>query len=229
MVGLLGKKLGMTEIFNEKGQFCPVTLIEAGPCFVNRVTKTPTTQVLELGFIKRTKKKKSQGEFVHFSSFPFSQKDQWQKGSELTVAVFKDAKLVNVSGLTKGRGFAGAVKRHNFSGGPKTHGHRHVLRSLGSVGMCSYPGEVVRGKKMPGHFGNEKATIQSLEVMRIEPDQNLLIIKGGIPGRNGGIVKIVSKEDVSGKEAKSTEKNQEQTEAVEKAPESQSQEETKQK
>lgn len=227
MVGILGKKLGMTEVFDEKGRVCPVTLVEAGPCFVNRVFTTPTVQILELGFQRRKKlpvtgsltnrfgvgstgrsrrKKRNQSDFVFLASFPFSGEKKWQKGEKVLVTVLGKAKRVHICGLTKGRGFSGVVKRHGFSGGPKTHGHRHVLRTLGSVGMCSYPGEVARGKKMPGRFGHTRTTIRDLEVVRIELEKNLLIVKGGIPGKNGSVVRIFAKEEITSQEAVSEKK-----------------------
>jgi large subunit ribosomal protein L3 len=194
--GILARKIGMTEIFDQAGDCIPITLFEAGPCFVLAVKSLDEKrQKLSLGFSQKTKKnkpRKNQSEYRWIKEVEYGTEKQFKAGDEIKVDIFQDVKQVNVTGLSKGRGFTGVVKRHNFHGGPKTHGHRHALRTLGSIGACAFPGKVFKGKKMPGHYGNQKVTIKNLKLVRIDPAQNFLLVKGGVPGSNGSLVKITS-------------------------------------
>ncbi len=204
MKGLLGKKIGMTEIFNVDGDCIPVTLLQVGPCFITKVQmNSDDEQILQLGFGDKNKVNKpmagsfkfNKGRgFEYISEVPCSspsQEEKYKIGDQITIAIFDGIKTVDIMGTSKGKGFTGTVKRHNFSGGPKTHGHRHVLRSAGSTGACAYPGRVFKGKKMAGRSGNARVTLKNIELLQIEKDKNLLVVKGCIPGKNGGFVRVI--------------------------------------
>ena len=200
--GLIGKKIGMTQIFDENGAAVPITLIEAGPCYVTqiRVPEHDKYNAVQLGFGETKPSRLTGGQLGHLnnSSAPplrylreFRVKDHDLKlGDKVTVDVFEVGDHVDVVGTSKGKGFAGAVKRHGFSGGPKTHGQSDRQRAVGSIGATSGTGRVFKGKKMPGRMGNQRVTAQNLSVALVDPDRNLIGIRGSVPGSKGGLVMI---------------------------------------
>lgn len=204
MKTLLGKKLGMTQFFLEDGRCMPVTVIELGPCSVLQI-KTKDKDgynALQIGYGERKEKhmnKPSMGRFKKAGTKPldFIQEvrvdkvDDFKPGQALTVETFADVRWVDVIGITKGRGFAGGVRRHNFGGGPKTHGQSDRQRAPGAIGRAhSISQGVLKGKRMAGHMGNVPRTIKNISVVRIEPDKNLMYIHGAVPGPMGGFVRV---------------------------------------
>lgn len=216
MKGLLGIKVGMTQVFDENGVVTPVTIIQAGPCFVTQV-KTEATdgynavqvgfgeiaerrlnrpQQGHLGLLKtddeHPRRKKNNGipAVRHLREFRTGSASDFEVGQQLTVEQFEVGERVDVTGKTKGRGFAGVVKRHGFAGGPKTHGQSDRRRAPGSIGATSGTAHVFKGKKMAGRMGNETNTSQNLEVVRIDPERDLIAVKGAVPGAKGGFVII---------------------------------------
>lgn len=200
--GLIGKKVGMTQIFDETGSAVPVTLIEAGPCFVTQV-RTPEKDgyvAVQLGFEEIKPKRLTGGQLGHLkrNNLPplrflreFRAKETEVKaGEKVTVDVFGVGEHVDVIGTSKGRGFAGAVKRYGFRGGPKTHGQSDRQRAPGSRGAGSTPGRVFKGSRGPGHMGNARVTSQNLKVVIVDPERNLLGVRGAVPGARGGVVMI---------------------------------------
>ncbi len=198
--GLLGYKLGMTRIFREDGTVVPVTVIQAGPCWVVQV-RTPERDgysAVQLGFDtkKRVNKPmrghlKGLGNLRHLREFKILDgADQVTVGQKVDVTIFKPGDLVDVTGTSKGRGFAGVVKRHGFAGGPKTHGQSDRWRAPGSIGANTDPGRVIKGLRMAGHMGHERVTVQNLEVVRVDPERNLLFVKGAVPGPPKGLLMI---------------------------------------
>ncbi len=200
---ILGKKLNMTSFFSEDGRAIPATIIEAGPCVVTKVKKADGPDkydAVQLGFRERKKVNKPlAGIFKEFKknfqvlkefrlSFQNIQ-ENYQKNDQITVAIFENVKKVDISGISKGKGFQGGVKRHGFAGGRASHGDRHVLRQIGSVG-ASFPERVWKGKRMPGHMGVQRSTIKNLEVLKIVPEENILIVKGAVPGHKNAILEI---------------------------------------
>jgi len=199
---ILGKKIEMTTIFNDDGVPVPVTLIEAGPCVVTKVKTADSADkynAVQLGFLtaKRISKplagilKEFDQKFKKLKEFRLSDNEisSFKKGQIIKAEDFIGIKKVNVSGLSKGRGFQGGVKRYGFAGGRASHGDRHVLRQIGSVG-ASFPERVWKGKRMPGHMGPRRFTIKNLEVIKVFPDQNILAIKGAVPGHKNTILEI---------------------------------------
>lgn len=197
MKSLIGKKLGMTQIFDAEGRRVPVTVIEAGPCSViqRKTTATDGYEALQLGFgvQKESRLTKPQvGQFKKAGVETMSElrevrvdaSDETKAGDTITVAVFEDINFVDVSGTTKGKGFQGVVKRHGFSGGRASHGS-HMHRRTGSIGMCTLPGRVFKGKKMPGQMGNINVTTQNIKVVQVRAEENLILLKGAVPGANG--------------------------------------------
>jgi len=195
---ILGKKQGMSQIFDKHGNVVPVTVIEAGPCFITQIKdeKKDKYQAVQIGYeklkekkITKSKKKKPYRYLREFSIFnsQFSKKI----GDEIKIDIFKEGDIVKVSGISKGKGFQGVVKRHGFSGGPASHGHRHVLRTPGSIGSA-FPQRVFKGKKMPGHTGAQRVTISGLKIVKVDSKNNLLAVKGAVPGPNGGLLEIYS-------------------------------------
>lgn len=198
---ILGKKLKMSQIFDKDGNVIPVTLIEAGPCFVLQVKKKEKDgyEAVQVGFeklkekkITKTKRKKPfrylrefRGEGLKIADF--------KEGQEISISIFKEGDLVEISGISKGKGFAGAVKRWGFAGRPKTHGTKHEEREIGSAG-ASTPHRVVKGKKMPGRGGGKRITIKNLKIVKVDPEKNLLYVKGAVPGSRGSLLEIKSKE-----------------------------------
>ncbi len=214
MKGLLGIKLGMTQVFDEDGMVTPVTIIQAGPCYVTQVKTEETDgysavqvgfgetkaqrltggQKGHLGLLKKSKKhpnRKDGGDVPavkHLREFRTKSAEDYNIGQVLTVEQFEVGERVDVSGKSKGRGFAGTVKRHGFAGGPRTHGQSDRHRAPGSIGSTSSVGRVFKGQRMSGRMGNDHLTIQNLEVMRVDGDKNLIAIKGAVPGAKGGLV-----------------------------------------
>lgn len=203
MKGLIGKKIGMTQIFDESGLAVPVTLIEAGPCYVTQIRNPEKDgyNAVQLGFEEVKPKRLTGGQLGHLKNndLPplrflreFRIKDpQVNEGDKLAVGdVFAVGEQVDVVGTSKGKGFQGVVKRHGFRGGPKTHGQSDRQRAPGSVGAGTSPGRVFKGKRMPGHMGFERVTIHNLRVEYVDADRNLLGVRGAIPGPKGGVVMI---------------------------------------
>ncbi len=200
--GLIGKKVGMTQIFDDTGAAVPVTLIEAGPCFVTQVRRTEADgySAVQLGFDEVKPKRLTGGQLGHLkrNNLPplrflreFREKDpEVQEGDKLTVDVFAVGEHVDVVGTSKGKGFAGAVKRHHFKGGPKTHGQSDRQRAPGSRSSGTTPGRVYTGSRGPGHMGDERVTVQNLGVVLVDLERNLLGLRGAVPGPKGGVVII---------------------------------------
>ena len=201
MPGLLGKKIGMTSVFSE-GKNVPCTVIEVGPCVVTQVKTVETDgyEAVQVGFVDKKEKhtnKPQAGHFKkagvapkrHLAEFKFD--TEYKLGDEIGVDFFADAAYVTVVGTSKGKGFQGVVKRHGFGGvGQTTHGQHNRLRAPGSIGACSYPARVFKGTRMAGQMGNERVTVQNLQVLNVMPEHNLLVIKGSVPGCKGSIVII---------------------------------------
>ena len=197
--GIIGKKLGMTQIFKENGAAEAVTAIEAGPCTVVQV-KTEAKDgynAAQLGFGEAGKpktpqrgrpKKAKRAKFIR--EFRIDDTEGIEVGQKVDASLFKVGELVDVTGISKGKGFAGTVKRHHFAGGPKTHGQSDRHRAPGSVGASTSPGRVFKGQRMAGHLGNTRITTQGLEIFEADPTRNLLLVKGAIPGARNGLVLI---------------------------------------
>lgn len=201
MSGLIGKKIGMTSIFDENGKNIPCTVIEAGPCVVTQVRTKEVDgyEALQLGFDdKKTANKAAEGhakkagtvakrKVVEFQGF----EEEYKLGDTITVEHFVEGEFVDVAGTSKGKGFQGVVKRHGFGGvGQATHGQHNRLRAPGSIGAASYPARVFKGMKMAGQMGNEKVKVQNLRVLKVVADKNLLVVKGCVPGHKNAYVTI---------------------------------------
>lgn len=202
-LGILGKKIGMTQIFDQKGEAIPVTLVKAGPCVViqKKLEDKHGYNALQLGFdeVKKSKLNKPlQGIFEKLKLPPkrfikeirCPEIKQYEVGQEITVDIFQVGDFVDISGVSKGKGFAGVVKRWGFHGGPASHGAHGWHRRPGSIGASAFPSRVFKGKKMAGHLGMAKVTVQNLEVVGVEREQNLLLVKGAVPGGKGGYLVI---------------------------------------
>ena len=203
MKGLVGKKVGMTQIFNDSGEAVPVTLIEAGPCYVTQIRrpKLDGYNAVQLGYGEVNPRRLSGGQLGHIKrnnvpplrhlrEFRVKEVSGIQEGDKLTVEVFAIGDQVDVIGISKGKGFAGAVKRYGFGGGPKTHGQSDRLRAPGSHGATSTPGRVFKGARGPGHMGSVRVTSQNLRVELVDLERNLLGVRGSVPGPRGGLVMI---------------------------------------
>ncbi len=201
--GLIGKKIGMTQLFDDNGNFIPVTVIEAGPCAVvlKKTQETDGYEAVQLGFgdVKPNRvNKPMKGHFAKHDvapkkvlrEFKFADTASMTEGDIVKADVFAAGDKVDVSGTSKGKGYAGAIKRWNFGRLKETHGSGPVARHQGSMGACSDPSRVFKGKKMPGHLGSEKVTVQNLEVVKVDAENNLIAVKGAIPGAKGGYVVI---------------------------------------
>ena len=196
---ILGKKLGMSQIFDKEGNVIPVTAIEAGPCFVTQIKteKKDGYGSIQIGMesLKDKKIKKAQKDrpFKWLREFKIEagKNTELKNGDKIDVSVFSEGDKIIVSGISKGRGFQGVVKRHHFKGGPASHGHRHVLRRPGSIG-ASFPERVPKGRKMPGHMGMERVTVKNLKVAAVDAKNNILAIKGAVPGPRGRLLEIKS-------------------------------------
>lgn len=198
--GLLGKKLGMTQIFDETGQVVPVTVLEVGPCVVTQLKTMERDgyEALQLGFGQRKRLngpqrghlKESGASSRFLREVKTDEVDEYNVGQVVDCSVFEAGELVDVTGTSKGKGFAGVIKRHNFGGGPKTHGQSDRHRAPGSIGASATPSRVVKGLKMAGQMGNERVTVQNLSVVRVDPDRNVVLVRGSVPGANGGLVLV---------------------------------------
>jgi large subunit ribosomal protein L3 len=199
--GLIGKKIGMTQIFDEQGVAYPVTIIEAGPCYVTQVRSQARDgyQAVQVGFGEVHPKKLAAGELGHLkvNELPpmrflreFRSKEAANVGDKLTVDLFAVGEHVDVMGTSKGKGFAGSVKRHHFKGGKKTHGQSDRHRAPGSRGAGTTPGRVYKNARGAGHMGSERVTVQALKVVLVDPERNLLGLHGAVPGGKGGLVVI---------------------------------------
>ena len=200
--GLMGKKLGMTGLFAPDGRYVPVTVIEAGPCVVTQIKTTATDgyNALQLGFSEVKAKhvtKPRQGHFRksgetffrHVQEFPVDNPEAYSLGQKITIEIFTVGERVDVCGTTKGRGFAGVMKKEGYSGGPKTHGSK-CHRIPGSIGTSAWPSRVFKGKGMPGHYGVDHQTMQNIEIVDIRPEENILMVKGAVPGPTTGLVAV---------------------------------------
>lgn len=202
MQGILGKKIGMTRVFSDEGRQVPVTVIEVGPCVVvQRKTKAQDGyDALKVGFVEMKPSRACKPHAGQFNAaniapqqflleFDLDKGDEFKAGDAITAAMLEGVTYVDVSGVTKGRGFQGVVKRHGMAGGPMTHGG-HSKRRVGSIGCRSYPGRVHKGKRMPGHMGNVQVTTQNLKVVQLRATENLLLVGGAIPGPTGAMVVV---------------------------------------
>jgi large subunit ribosomal protein L3 len=205
MTGLLGKKLGMSNVFNAEGTRIPVTVIEVGPCTVVnlRTNEKDGYNALQLGFGEKKKKRLAKPEAAYFEKnnlkfsailleFKVSKIDEYKIGDQISVAsVFKEGDKIKVRGYSIGKGFQGVIKRHGFSGvGGTTHGQSDRLRAPGSIGASSFPSRVLKGQRMAGRKGNEKVTIRNLKVIKIVPEKNIMLVKGAVPGSENSIVEL---------------------------------------
>jgi len=201
--GLIGKKVGMTQIFLEDGAVAPVTVIEAGPCYVTQLKNIEDDgyQAVQLGFEEVHSRRLTAGQRGHLQrhelpllrylrEFRVKGEVHVAEGDKLEADVFKVGDYVDVTGISKGKGFQGGMKRHGFHGGPATHGQSDRQRSPGSIGAGTTPGRVFKGTKMAGRMGNQRTTTQNLEIVLVDPERNLLAIKGAVPGSKGGLVII---------------------------------------
>jgi large subunit ribosomal protein L3 len=199
VTGIIGRKLGMTQVFNEDRTVVPVTAIEAGPCFVTQIKRADKEGYngVQLGFgeAKRLSSAekghlKKLGMLKHLREFEGEDVDSIELGQKGDVSMFQPGDLVDVIGISKGKGFQGGVKRHGFAGGPKTHGQSDRHRAPGSIGSSATPGRVLKGQKMAGHMGNEKVTIRKLRVVEADAERNLLLVRGAVPGAKNGLLEI---------------------------------------
>ncbi|ADE54709.1 50S ribosomal protein L3 [Coraliomargarita akajimensis] len=201
-VALLGKKIGMTQVFDENNRLVPVTVIEAGPCPVTQVKTSEKDgySAVQIGYRAQKEHRLSKAALGHFKKagveplaelreFRVAAEGELNVGDVLTVEKFEAGQKIDVIGTTKGRGFQGVVKRWGFHGGPASHGSMFHRRG-GSYGMCQWPGHVIKGKKMPGHMGDKQRTVQNLTVVKVLADKNLILVKGSIPGSRGGLVTV---------------------------------------
>ncbi len=207
MKGILGRKVGMTQLFDEQGNVVPVTVIQAGPCYVTQI-KTKETDgynAVQIGFEEVPERKLTRGELGHLKRANVpplrhlqeirlgdQEEPPWTLGQQIRADIFSEGERVDVIGRSKGRGFAGAVKRHGFRGGPKTHGQSDRWRAPGSRGAGTTPGHTFPGTKGPGRMGNKRVTVLNLEVVLVDPERNLLAVKGAVPGPRTGLVFIRS-------------------------------------
>ena len=206
VTGILGKKIGMTQVFDEKGEVHPITVLQAGPCVVTQLKTMAkdgyeAAQIGLVEFVKASKITKPEaGHLAKTDAPPVKEirevaieagaegEDGTKAGDRVLVDIFTDTKFVDVIGTSKGRGFAGVVRRHNFGGGPKSHGH--MFQVQGSIGASSFPSRVFPGQRMPGHFGTDQVTVRNLRIRGIDLDENLLMVEGAVPGPRDGYVFI---------------------------------------
>ena len=201
--GIIGRKLGMTQIFGDNGNVIPITVIEAGPCAIVQI-KTKEKEgynALQFGFLKKKpqrvnrpltghQQKSGAGPFYCLKEFRVDDVGGYTVGQEITLAAFAVGDCVDIIGTSKGKGFAGVIKRHGFHGSPGSHGTHEYFRHGGSIGAHSYPGRTFKGMRMPGLFGNSRVTAENLKIVDIKPERNLLLVRGGIPGSINSIVII---------------------------------------
>ena len=193
---ILGLKIEMSQIFDKESRVSPITLIECGPCYVlqKKTKEKDGYSAWQIGFKKITKKNKIKKtmkgkEFKYIREQRTVNDEQYKVGDKINISIFKEEDIVKVSGISKGKGFQGAVKRWGFSGRNATHGVKHEHRTLGSVGS-SFPERVIKGKKMPGRMGTERVTVKNLKVVKVDAENNLLAVKGAVPGRRGTLLEI---------------------------------------
>ena len=209
MSGLIGKKIGMTSLFDEQGKNIPCTVIELGPCVVTQVRTEEVDgySALQLGFDDKAEKRATKAALGHFKKANTVPKkkvvefqdfeEEYKLGDTLTVDLFQEGEFVDVSGTSKGKGFQGVVKRHGFAGvGQATHGQHNRLRAPGSIGAASTPARVFKGMRMAGQMGNSRVTIENLEILKVLPEEGLLVVKGAVPGHKGATV-IIRKPEAS--------------------------------
>ena len=202
MIGLIGKKLGMTRTFEESGRSVPVTVIQAGPCVITQVKNELSDgySAVQMGFGAKKPKNTPMPMQGHFRKagtdplrtvieFRLDEGHEYKMGDTVKVSILAEAARVDVTGTTKGRGFSGTIKRHNQHRGPATHGSKNV-RAMGSIGMHTFPGRVMPGKDMPGQYGNKQETKKNLTVVAVDEEKNLILVKGSVPGHKNGIVFI---------------------------------------
>lgn len=203
MRGILGRKVGMTQLFDDSGKVVPVTIVEAGPCYVTQVKTVETDgyNAVQIGFEETPERKLTKGQRGHLAAagapnlrrlaeLRYQSEPELSLGDEIKADVFDQGDYVDVTGVSKGKGFAGVVKRHGFAGGPKTHGQSDRHRAPGSAGAGTTPGHTFPGMKGPGQMGNKRVTVQNVQVALVDPDRNLLAIKGSVPGPRGGLVLV---------------------------------------
>ncbi|MEE1206816.1 MAG: 50S ribosomal protein L3 [Muribaculaceae bacterium] len=203
MPGLLGKKIGMTSVFSAEGKNIPCTVIEVGPCVVTQVKTVETDgyNALQLGFGEQKEKHCTKPELGHFKAAGVTPKrylaefkgfeGDYKMGDTITAELFSESDFVDVAGKSKGKGYQGVVKRHGFGGvGQSTHGQHNRLRAPGSIGACSYPAKVFKGMRMAGQDGNRRVTVQNLQIIKVIPEHNIIMLKGSIPGSKGSIISI---------------------------------------
>ncbi len=203
--GILGRKIGMTRLFQEGGDVMAVTAIQAGPSVITQIKTREKDgyDAIQIGLIEdKVKPSKLNApekghlrgleniNIRHLREFRVTDTSPFKRGDKIDVGFLKQGDLVNVTGFSKGRGFAGVVKRHHFAGGPKTHGQTDRHRAPGSIGSTTFPGRVLKGKRMAGHMGDREVTVRNLKVVQADPERNLLLLKGAVPGANGGLVVI---------------------------------------
>ena len=202
MKGLIGKKLGMTSVYDEAGTAVPVTVIEAGPCVVVQCKDNDKDgySAVQLGFEDQKEQRMSKPDLGHFKKagldakrvlkeFHIEDSSEVAVGDVVSASAFEEVNYVDIVATGKGRGYQGVVKRYGFGGGRASHGGGWTRRT-GSIGMCEFPGRVFKGKKMPGQMGDKRVTTQNLKIIQVRPDENLILVKGSVPGANGGIVVI---------------------------------------
>lgn len=197
--GILGRKLGMTQMFESDGKAVPVTVIEAAPMTVVQVKTLENDgyEAVQVGVGTRKRVNSPQkghmknlGQFRYLRELKVDNIAEWEAGKTVGVEMFEQGDLVDVSGPSKGRGFAGVMKRHGFHGGPKTHGQSDRARAAGSIGAGTSPGKVIKGMKMAGHMGTRQVTVKSLKVVRVDADKGILMVRGAVPGNEGALVKV---------------------------------------
>jgi len=193
MSGILGKKVGMTRLIQDDGRVIPVTVVECPP---NEITQVKTVDkdgypAIVLGFSELKKPTKTK-KFRYVREFRTLNDTEYKKGDKVTLENFLELATVKITAISKGKGFQGVIKRHNFSRGPESHGSHHH-REPGSVGACAKPGRVAKGKKMPGHMGTDQVTVRKVKIAHLDPSKNLIALKGAVPGPNGGLIIIRTK------------------------------------
>jgi large subunit ribosomal protein L3 len=197
---LLGKKLGMTRVFTENGRWIPVTVVQAGPCQVvqRKSTETDGYDAVQVGFDEKKESRCNKPEMGHFKKsgvtpkrtlreFRVDAAEELKAGDSISPDIFKPGDRIDISGVTKGKGFQGVIKRHGMHGGPAAHGSM-FHRAPGSIGQSADPSKVYKGKKLPGQMGNVQRTVQNVEVVRVDTDKNIVLVRGAVPGANGGLV-----------------------------------------
>ncbi len=207
MIGLIGKKVGMTQLFNDKGEVIPVTVIEAGPCTVTELRSAVRDgyAAVQLGYGSNKEsrftrpvlgqfKKRNLPPARHLREFRVEDTAGFEVGQSLTVSIFEKGRHVDIQGVTKGRGFTGVVKRYGFAAGHASHGPTHG-KQPGSIGASAYPSRVVKGKRLPGRMGGVNLTIKNLEVVGVDPEQNVLLVRGAVPGPPNGLVVVKKRDD----------------------------------